>query len=121
MTSRPWDDVRSLGAAVREQRRARGSTQAGLAERAGVSRQFVVALESGNAVRAEVGRVLAVVRALGLAVQFVDAASPAGRSVPAEGDDADRQLAQAYAAVEEMLRPPASAPAWGSPPSRDQA
>jgi transcriptional regulator with XRE-family HTH domain len=55
-----------LGAIVAEARRHRQWTQAELAVRARVSRQWIGALESGQAVRAELGRVLAVVVALDL-------------------------------------------------------
>lgn len=58
-------DLVALGAAVRDARRARGWTQAELAERARVSRRFVIALERASSSRAELGRVLAVLRTLG--------------------------------------------------------
>lgn len=64
-------DVRSLGAAVRQERTARGLTQAAVARAAGVSRPFVIALERGDAARAELGRVLAVLAALNLNVHLV--------------------------------------------------
>jgi transcriptional regulator with XRE-family HTH domain len=69
-------DPQSLGAAVRQARDVHGWTQAELAERAGVSRAFVLDLERGARSRAELGRVLAVVRALGLAVALVDDRRP---------------------------------------------
>lgn len=47
-----------LGAAVRRLRTDRGMTQAQLAEAAGVSRQWVVAVESGSKHGLEVGRVM---------------------------------------------------------------
>lgn len=53
------------GAAVLAARRAQGLTQAELAERAGVGRQWLVAIEKGHD-RAEIGKVLAVMSALGL-------------------------------------------------------
>ena len=57
---------RQIGAAIRQARQARGLTQSALAERAGVSRAFVNGLESASRPGAELQRVLAVVRALGL-------------------------------------------------------
>ena len=69
-------DPQGLGAAIRQARDARGWTQAVLAERSGVSRAFVLDLERGARSRAELGRVLAVVRALGLAVILVDDERP---------------------------------------------
>lgn len=81
-------DVSSLGAAVREARRSKGLTQAQLAERAEVSRQFVLNLEKGNSTRAELGRVLAVLRALDQAVLFVDT-SDNTQSRPSTAHDID--------------------------------
>lgn len=53
---------------MRDARAAKGWTQAHLAELAGVSRQLVVDIERGKRPRTELSRVLAIVRALGLAV-----------------------------------------------------
>jgi y4mF family transcriptional regulator len=65
-------DVRELGAVIRAQRRGRGWTQADLADRAQVSRRFVGELEAGQRTGAELGRVLAVLRALDVAISLVD-------------------------------------------------
>lgn len=54
-----------LGAGVRAARLARGWTQSELAARVGVGRQWLVGLEKGHD-RAELGKVMAVLRALGL-------------------------------------------------------
>ncbi|MEU2199834.1 helix-turn-helix domain-containing protein [Isoptericola sp. NPDC019482] len=62
-----------LGAALRERRERAGLTQARLAEKAGVSRAFVIDLEAGKRARAELVRVLAVMRALELAIELVPA------------------------------------------------
>jgi HTH-type transcriptional regulator/antitoxin HipB len=70
--TRPVTDVRTLGAAIRVQRLARGWTQADLADRAKVSRRFVGELEAGQRIGAELGRVFAVLRALGLAIGLID-------------------------------------------------
>ena len=64
--------ARDLGAAVRDARLQRGWTQAELADRIDVSRQWVIALEHGKAT-AEVGTVLRAVTALGLIANLVDA------------------------------------------------
>jgi HTH-type transcriptional regulator / antitoxin HipB len=69
-------DPQTLGAAIREARTARGWTQAELAHRAGVSRPFVLELERGGRSRAELARVLAVIRALGKAISLVDDRRP---------------------------------------------
>jgi transcriptional regulator with XRE-family HTH domain len=55
-----------LGALARAARRALGWTQAQAAHEAGVSRQFVIALESGRHPNAELWRVLAVLSAVGV-------------------------------------------------------
>lgn len=54
-----------VGAAIRAARRAQRLTQAQLAERAGVGRQWLVTLEKGHD-RAELAKVVAVLAALGL-------------------------------------------------------
>jgi transcriptional regulator with XRE-family HTH domain len=59
-----------LGAVVQEVRRRRRWTQAELARRAQVSRRWIVALESGQAAGAELGRVLAALDALDLPMTF---------------------------------------------------
>jgi HTH-type transcriptional regulator / antitoxin HipB len=69
----PIENVIQLGAALRERRERAGLTQAQLAEKAGVSRAFVMDLERGRRPRAELGRVLAVVGALDSAILLVDA------------------------------------------------
>ncbi|MFE6235982.1 helix-turn-helix domain-containing protein [Cellulosimicrobium sp. NPDC057862] len=61
-----------LGAALRERREHAGLTQGRLAGRAGVSRAFIIDLERGRRPRAELGRVLAVMRALDAAITLVD-------------------------------------------------
>lgn len=61
-----------LGAALRDRRKRTGLTQARLSELAGVSRAFVIDLERGRRPRAELNRVLSVVRALDAAVTLVD-------------------------------------------------
>lgn len=68
------------GAAIRSARRAAGLTQAELARRAGVGRQWLVALEKGHE-RAELGKVLAVLQALGLDLTTgPDRPAPTGRT-----------------------------------------
>ncbi|WP_454299593.1 helix-turn-helix domain-containing protein [Salana multivorans] len=61
-----------LGAALRERRERLSLTQAQVAERAGVSRAFVTELERGRRPRAELMRVLAVIRALDAAVSLIE-------------------------------------------------
>lgn len=59
--------VRDLGALARSERRARAMTQAELAERLGVSRDWVVRLEQGHP-RLEAQRVLDALAVLGLTI-----------------------------------------------------
>lgn len=68
-----------LGAIIRERRRQSGLGQAELANRIGVSRQWVVGIERGRA-RAEVGLVLRALDSLGIRLESAagsnSAASP---------------------------------------------
>lgn len=72
MRMSPFVDIRSrmlirtpadLGAAIRQRRRQLGLDQATLAERIGVSRQWIIAIEQGRS-RAELGLVLRALDAL---------------------------------------------------------
>jgi len=74
--------MRELGSAVRHERRTRGLSQAALAERTGVSREWLSRLENG-APRLEVDKVLSVLSALGIAV------------VPAEERPTQQDIAKA--------------------------
>lgn len=69
---RPIANEIQLGAALRERRERAGLTQGRLADRAGVSRAFVIDLERGRRPRAELNRVLSVMRALDAAITLVD-------------------------------------------------
>jgi transcriptional regulator with XRE-family HTH domain len=62
----PTADPYRLGIALRDARKVKGWTQQQLADRAGVSRQLIIDLERGRRPRAELSRVLALARALGL-------------------------------------------------------
>ncbi|WP_456785721.1 helix-turn-helix domain-containing protein [Cellulomonas sp. P5_C5] len=55
-----------FGAAILGARRRADITQTDLAERAGVSRRWLVSLEQGHAERAELGKILDTLDALGL-------------------------------------------------------
>lgn len=65
------DSPLDLGRVVQQRRNRRGITQRELAELAGVSRSFVIHLES-NHPRAEFGKVLAVLTALDIALAALD-------------------------------------------------
>ncbi|HEX6473362.1 MAG TPA: helix-turn-helix domain-containing protein [Streptosporangiaceae bacterium] len=64
-----------LGAYVRQRRRRLRLTQRELADRAGASRQWVVALEAGKG-RAELGLVLSTLSALDLDLDLVERREP---------------------------------------------
>lgn len=66
--------VRDIGATVREARTKQGLTQAVLAHRAGVSREWLVRLEQGHP-RLEVQLVLDVLAAAGLALSTSSASA----------------------------------------------
>ncbi len=71
-----------LGAVIRDRRRQLGLDQAELAERIGVSRQWVVGIERGRA-RAELGLVLRTLDSLGVRLNSATPASGAkGDSTP---------------------------------------
>lgn len=61
------DTPAAAGALVRQQRMDQGWTQQALADAAGVSRKFLIDLESGHD-RAELGKTMAVLAALGLSL-----------------------------------------------------
>lgn len=79
--------ARDLGAAVRDARLRQGWTQAELADRIDVSRQWLIALERGKA-SAELGAALRAVTALGMVADLVEA--PVGNT----GIDLDRLLGE---------------------------
>lgn len=64
--------LRKLGTAVRTLRRRRGLSQAHLAARAQVSRQWVIALERGGPEGMEVGRLMRVLDALDASLMVRD-------------------------------------------------
>jgi y4mF family transcriptional regulator len=78
--------VRDLGAAVREARSHQGLTQAELASRAGVSRDWLVRLEQGHP-RLEVQLVLDVLAAAGLALATGPQPSEAADQTEATWDE----------------------------------
>lgn len=61
--------ARTLGMLLREQRRRQGLTQAQLARRAGVSRQWLSGVERGRE-GAELGRVLRTLASAGIVLKF---------------------------------------------------
>jgi y4mF family transcriptional regulator len=63
--------TRDLGATIKGARQRHGYTQAQLAERAGVTRQWIISVEKGKST-AEVGAVLRTLAALELVADVVD-------------------------------------------------
>ncbi len=62
-------NMRELAAGIRAERKRLGLSQAALAERAGVGRDWIIGLEKGKST-AEIGLILRTLRALGLTLQF---------------------------------------------------
>ena len=75
-----------IGATVRSARRRKGLTQAQLAERAGVSRRWLISLEQGQSERAELGKVLDTLDALGLDLRVTPARRHSNELVDLLGD-----------------------------------
>ena len=71
-----------IGLTIRERRIELGMDQTELAQRVGVSRQWLVAIEKGKP-RAEIGLVLRTLRELDLDVWVGDLPASDGRSAPA--------------------------------------
>jgi y4mF family transcriptional regulator len=76
-----------LGAAIRQRRRQLGLDQATLAQRIGVSRQWVIAIEHGRS-RAELGLVLRALDTLGIRLDAGVAKSHGRATTPAVDIDA---------------------------------
>lgn len=89
MSSQSASTPAQLGAIVRGARQAADITQAELANRAGVSRRWLIALENGDGNGAEFGKILSTLAALGLRL--------AVHTEPPEMSDAERELAELYA------------------------
>ncbi len=80
---RPIQTSKAFGSEVRRARKDQGLSQAALAERAGVGRPWLSELETGKRT-VELGRALAVLNALGLAISFAPIASSSGGSIDLE-------------------------------------
>lgn len=68
---RAMKSLESICYALKQERLDQGLTQKQLAEKAAVSRAWLIGLESGNARRAEIGKVTDVVAALGMEFNLV--------------------------------------------------
>lgn len=85
------DSPAAVGAIIRARRDDRGLSQQSLAQATGVSRKFLVDLEAGHE-RAELGKTLSILAALGLTLEAADLI-PRGR----DHDPARRDYAQTFA------------------------
>jgi y4mF family transcriptional regulator len=81
--------AKEAGAAVRDKRKAKGLSQAKLAELAGVSRKFVGDLEAGHD-RAELGKALLVFEVVG--VEVLEARQMSRRYAPSLKVDVNQHL-----------------------------
>src|SRR6476620_3068695 len=79
------DSPAAAGAIIRARRTARGLSQQTLADMAGVSRKFLIDLEAGHD-RAELGKTLAILAALGLTLTATDPIPRGGDLDPARRD-----------------------------------
>lgn len=79
---------KDLGAAIRDQRRRNGLDQQALAEKIGVSRQWIVEVEKGKA-RAEVGLILRALEALGFSLSL-----SSSTGTPATSDEGANDIDQ---------------------------
>ena len=68
-------NMRELAASIRAQRKRAGLSQAALAEKAGVGRDWVIGLEKGKST-VEFGLVLRALKALGLSIRLEPATKP---------------------------------------------
>lgn len=86
------NSIRDMAAALRGRRTDLGLSQAELARRAGVSRKWISEFEGGH-LSAEIGLVLRVFDALGLALEVVSSERPTSRTA-AQQLDLDALLAE---------------------------
>lgn len=82
----PLTNSLELGAAARRARHEAGLTQAQVAEKAGISRQWLMRFEQDGHESGEIGRAFSVLRALGLGVSLKPLASsrPTGQAAAAQ-------------------------------------
>lgn len=76
MSTPTAQNVTELGAAVRQLRSDAGLTQRQLADRSGVSLRWLVSLEKGRTLGAEVTKVFHVLRELGVELVFAPLPTP---------------------------------------------
>ena len=91
-----------LGLVIRERRRKLHLDQRSLADQTGVSRQWIIAVEKGNA-GAEFGLVLKALNALGLQLSLD--AEQGGRQVLRPGPDIDAVIERARRRTVDLVEP----------------
>lgn len=82
--------MRELGATIRSRRKALGLDQAGLAAKAGVSREWIIDIEKGKP-RAEAGLVLRTLGALDLRVTITEPAQSISKVISQTKAQLDRR------------------------------
>lgn len=86
--------LRDLGLIIRERRRTLGLEQQELAQRVGVSRQWVIEVEKGKQ-RADAGLLLKTLTSLGLVLDVREDRTPGLPQTPPGPDDIDAVVAAA--------------------------
>lgn len=92
---------KELGAFVHDARMKLGLTQEALADRAGVSRKWLIGLEQGVRTRAELGKVLDTFEALGISINLSFNAEP---EIESSDEDRYHSIARISPAASEAIR-----------------
>ncbi|MGP5718209.1 helix-turn-helix domain-containing protein [Glutamicibacter arilaitensis] len=92
---------KELGAFVHDARMKLGLTQEALADRAGVSRKWLIGLEQGVRTRAELGKVLDTFEALGISINLSFNAEP---EIESSDEDRYQSIAHISPAASEAIR-----------------
>lgn len=114
MSARQIRTPQDLGASIRDARRSRRLTQAELARRAGVSREWLIGVENGSRPRAELTKMLAVLAALDLDLTIhpgsdatdrpATASSPTPDAEPTQGSSHDASAPSGLTTAEASAR-----------------
>ncbi|WP_223286165.1 helix-turn-helix domain-containing protein [Kocuria atrinae] len=101
MTERSIASARQLGAAIHDARRAAGLTQAELAKQAEVSREWLIGIEQGSRPRAELGKILDVLRVLKMSILL----QPLSEKLPPTSNNATQPFSEMTRQALENIRP----------------
>lgn len=115
MTPREVPSLRHLGGAIHDARKAAGLTQVELAQRAGVSREWLIGIERGGRPGAEIGKILSVLRELNLIISITRTTTPMDEQPQHDTDNTPNPswpapLTEALAAIS-RTQPPRLSPA----------